>query len=345
MRAHGQELAEVTAQDAKKHRRGVEGDVMNTARTTSCGLLVIFLLSSVVAWAETPSEQIRVSLDNSIDEVVRVRTAGRGEFQGRLVSVNDERIEIEDGEGQILSISTAQITAVVVMDQTRSPDTYFQDAAANKLVLMPVGFGMEPGELHVADQELVVVSMSYGVSRHFSVWGALSIPGVLLNARFSGNLGEAIGVSAGSFAGVVFLELGAAVALPYVIASFGSPHQNFTIGVGVPFYTSSVVSYEQMFAGGALALGGKIVLSRTASLVTENWIVVGTYRAAGAWGAPAGVFVPSLSFRIAGSRFSWDLGITMPLLYADSGEGYRLEWVTGGQPIPLPLLGFTYRIQ
>jgi hypothetical protein len=43
------------------------------------------------------------------------------------------------------------------------------------LLVALLAASVEPGELHVADQELVVVSMSYGVSRHFSVWGALSI--------------------------------------------------------------------------------------------------------------------------------------------------------------------------
>lgn len=313
-------------------------------RAAFTGLLVVLAASCVVAWGESPDVQVRAVLDGAIGQVVRVRTAGRGEFQGRLVSVNDERVEVENGEGQILAVSTSQVTEVLVIDQQKSPDTYFQDAAANKLVLMPIGFGMEPGEFHVANQELVVVSMSYGVSRHFSVWGALSIPGMLLNARFSGNLGDRIGVSAGSFAGIVFLDLGSAVALPYVIASFGSPHQNFTVGVGAPFYTSSVFTYDRMYLGGAVALGGKIVLSRTASLVTENWIVVGSAESAGAWGAAAGVFVPSVSFRIASSRFSWDLGVTMPFLCADRGAGYRLSWLVG-QPIPFPLLGLTYRIR
>jgi hypothetical protein len=314
------------------------------AKTVLRSLLVWLLAASAVAWGETPITEIRATLDSSIGEVVRVRTAGRGEFQGRLVAVSDERIEMENGEGQILTVSTPQITEVTVIDQKKSPDTYFQDAAKNTLVLMPIGFGMEPGEFHVTDQELVVVSMSYGVSRHFSVWGALSIPGLLLNARFSGNLGDRIGISAGSFAGIVFLKLGAAVALPYVVASFGSPQQNFSIGVGAPFYTSSVISYDQMFIGGAVALGGKVVLSRTAALVTENWVVLGTGDATGGWSAVTGVFVPSLSFRIAGSRFSWDLGVTMPFMLADRGAGYRLYWVFA-QPIPLPLLGLTYRIR
>jgi len=320
-------------------------------------MLFRFILAALIlglclinAWAQDPVEEVRRNLASSLDQVVRLRTVGGGEFQGKLVSLSGERVEIQNGEGQILIIAVDQIAEVLVIDPNKSRDIYFQDAAANKLLLMPVGFGMNPGEVHVADQEIVVVSASYGFSKHFSLWAALSIPGALLNARFSTEIAPTVGFSAGSFVGVVFVDFGAAIVLPYLIASFGSPDQNFTIGVGAPFYTSSILDLESIVTGGVVALGGKIVLSRTASLVTENWIVVLTERLHNDWYRPGVYVIPAVAFRIAGSRFSWDVGVTMPFMAVSHSLGstenddYRVDWLMGAA-IPIPILGFTYRIR
>jgi hypothetical protein len=284
---------------------------------------------------------VRQDLEAALGKVVRIQTAGRGEFQGELLSVGPERVEIQNAEGLILILAASEITRVLVIEPSRSAETYYQDAAANKLFFMPVGFGMEPGELHIANQEVLAVSVSYGVSELFSLWGAVSIPGLMCNARFSFAPHPKVGLSLGSFAGVVFIEP-ALVGLPYVITSFGTRNQNFTLGAGALVYY--ITGDESLLVGGVCALGGKIVISQTASLITENWIALCTTRRDDRWTDELwGVFFPSLAFRIAASRFSWDIGITLPLALNQNG-GTTLDWLAG-DPIPFPLLGFTYRIR
>jgi len=292
---------------------------------------------------------VRHTLQQSLGEIVRIRTTGGGEFQGKLLAVEAERIEIQDSEGLVLQIVASEITEVLTIDPAAKAETYYQDAAANKLILMPVGFGMEPGALHIADQEIVMVSMSYGVSRAFSLWGAVSIPGLLLNARFSFEPREKIGLSLGSFAGLVFFQP-VFIALPYGIASFGSLNRNFTIGLGgalVYGWESGVPDSDYYLLGGTTAIGGRIVLSQTTSIVTENWIVVGTMKESGRWwGHLWSGYFPALAFRVAGSRFSWDVGVIMPFSveYDDDSNKYAFEWFLEA-PIPIPILGFTYRIK
>ncbi|MBA7662831.1 hypothetical protein ES703_70864 [subsurface metagenome] len=195
------------------------------------GRLPMAAQSSSTSIPSDTSLVVRRTLEHSVGEIVRIRTAGRGEFQGKLLSVGSERIEIQNAEGLVLQITAAEITEVFVIDPTKKVDTYYLDAAANKLILMPVGFGMDPGEMHIADQEIVMVSVSYGISKAFSLWGAISVPGLLLNARFSFEPHEKVGLSLGSFAGLVFFEP-IFIALPYGIASFGTLNKNFTIGMG-----------------------------------------------------------------------------------------------------------------
>lgn len=334
-------------------------------------VILVTCLVLTNGWSQDSPQEIRQALEHSIGEVVRVRTEGRGEFQGNLLSVGEERIEIQNHEGLVMEVVLGEVTDVLVIDPMAGRDTYFQDAAANKLILMPVGFGMDPGEFHIADQELIIVSASYGFSEHFSMWGALSIPGALVNARLSTTVRNTIGLSTGSFFGVIFLEWGHFIALPYVIGSFGSVNENFTIGVGAPVYLD--IAYElpvagnievltnHAYTGGIVALGGKKILSETASIVTENWIGVITEYWNGGWTWPVFAAIPSVAFRIAGSRFSWDIGVAMAMAYSrnpvdnsdevEAGaalertyEPYRFNWLTD-VPIPIPLLSFTYRIR
>ncbi len=338
----------------------------------SAAVILLTCLVLTTGWSQDSPQEIRQLLKHSIGEVVRVRTEGRGEFQGNLLSVGEERIEIQNHEGLVMEVVLDEVTEVLVIDPTAGRGTYFQDAAANKLILMPVGFGMDPGEFHIADQELIIVSASYGFSEHFSMWGALSIPGALFNARLSTSIGDTVGLSAGSFLGVIFLEWGHALAMPYVIGSFGSVNQNFTIGAAAPFYID--IAHEIPVAGGGevlttygvtggvMAIGGKIVLSQTASIVTENWIAVLTEYWNGAWRSPMIFAIPTVAFRIAGSRFSCDVGIGMGMYYMRSSEDtpweeveagadyvktwgdYEFDWITD-VPIPIPILSVTYRIR
>ncbi len=322
---------------------------MNNKRLPVFFILLLIILFSVPFVSANDSGTFTQTLKELTGQVVRIRTRGGGEFQGVLLSTGPERIELQNAEGQILQIAVPEITEALLID------TYYQDAAANKLLLMPLGFGMDRGEFHIADQELIIVSSSYGISEHFSLWGAISIPGVLLNARFSFEPRKKTGISLGSFVGTLFIPP-SFIAMPYGIISFGSLNNNFTIGLGAPFIYSKEQGdeyeseSEYMVFGGVSAIGGKIVISQTASFITENWIILarGYDRIAGLWWDTVMWFFPTVAFRIAGSRFSWDIGITLPVFleYSEETDGYRFLWpFVDNVPIPIPILGFTYRIR
>lgn len=316
--------------------------------------IVLVTLAVGTSTAQTVSP---ATLRESVGEVVRLRTAGGGEFQGTLLEVAPDRVELRDGEGLILEIATSEIVDVVVIDATRPKDTYYQDAAANKLIVMPTAFPMERGELHIANLEIVSVNVSYGLTRNLSLWGGLSIPGLLVNVRGSVAPSDRLGLSVGGL--VVSLFIGDAhLFLPYAIASFGSENQNFTLGAGVPLLLETYQG--DLTTSGAAVFAGKWVISQSASLITENWIVGSPQTQTVASGdTHRGVFIsafPALAFRIAGSRFSWDVGVTMPFVvepyyrYVENSDpaeylydGYQFSWLME-DPIPLPILQLTYRI-
>ena len=321
-------------------------------RLSACVLALFVMLPISAPAQETPDSMDRAetlyrSLESSVGEIVRIRTAGRGEFQGRLLSVGPERVELQSGEGLVLQVVTAEIVGVIVIDEGADAGAYYQDAASNKLIVIPVGFGMEPGEFHIANQELILVTASYGFSERFSLWGGLSIPGAVFNARWSFHPAETVGLSTGAFAGALFIDSGV-ILIPYGIATFGTSDQNFTIALGVPYFNESIADFSNFTLGGAAVVGGKIILSQTASIITENWILVLTEYLNGTFQKPDIYIAPSVAFRIAGSRFSWDLGITVPMWitnYYAYGDDYYGGYSFDILEFPIPILGFTYRIR
>ncbi len=291
-----------------------------------CVYMSLVILTPLAAQNSVSAED--VFFDDNLGKVIRMKTLGKGEFQGALYRITDEVIELVDGEGQIIQILRSEIIDVVVMDPEMKKSAYYQDAAANRLIVMPTGFGMDAGEFHVAIQEIVAVTASYGVSENFSLWGGISIPGGVLNARYSLELGDFGALSVGTFAGFLWGWLGSAIYMPYGILSIGSEVQNVTVGVAALGTLDSPYSH-----GICVPIAGKLVISRSAALITENWFVITKNEYLGYpfnFGGYSMMVFPSAVFRIAGSRSSWDIGVTLPIgLYSF---------------IPIPLLSFTYRI-
>lgn len=301
-------------------------------------LLCVFMASGVAGQdaGVIPDEE---TLAGMAGQLVLARTKGGGDFQGILFGVLGDRLEILDGEGRIVPVAREALESVEPLDGERDPAEYFQDSASNRLILMPTGFGMEKGEFHVAAQEILIITTSYGISPRLSAWGGISIPGALVNLRYSTPIGGRAGLSLGSFLGASWLDP-AGVLLPYVIGSFGHPNRNLTLGLGVPFAWGLGKTFRPVGLVGAI--GGKIIVSASASIVTENWIV-GVIDG-WTWSELNVLLVPAAVFRIAGSRLSWDIGAVVPLSVVMRDGGVALEGLVGGSVIPIPLLSVTYRI-
>ncbi|MBT3275045.1 MAG: hypothetical protein HN368_17960, partial [Spirochaetales bacterium] len=240
---------------------------MNKKKYNSITIIFVYLFVVVlVPVAAQNTQPDDVFFNENLGKVIRLETIGKGEFQGMLYHITHDLISMVDDEGQVIQILRTQITNVIVIDPESERSAYYQDAAANRLIIMPTAFGMDAGEFHIAVQEIVAVSASYGVSSNFSIWGGISIPGAVLNARYSMELGEFGALSLGTFAGFEWLFDGGAVFLPYAILSIGSEVENITIGMAAAATTNS-----PYFHGIIIPVAGKLVLSPSASIITENW--------------------------------------------------------------------------
>jgi hypothetical protein len=303
-------------------------------------LLTPGLGSIVLAQASSSIDQ--PELDALKGESVRIETVGGGNFQGTLFTISEDRIEILVSDGQILQISRDAIKKITKIASGAGERAFYQDSASNRLIVMPTAFAMASGEFHISDQEIAVVTSSYGLTENITLWGGISVPGALVSARFSSTFGDSFGISAGSFAGIQWIGPStgplSGLLIPYALSSWGESNNNITVGAGVPF--SFGFSGVRNPIGVVGTIGGKSVLTSTTALVTENWVIWGR-RDGIRWDPiPLSAF-PAIVFRIADSRFSWDIGAVLPLSMDSSG----IRGIGGGAFIPLPLVSLTYRIQ
>ena len=312
-------------------------------------LLVFLIFPITVVLAET--ESLKPDLGELIGKPVQIETTGRGNFQGMLLSVLEDRVEIEGSDGEIIQISRSAIENYTEITPGKKGRAYYQDSASNRLLFAPTSFAMEPGEFHIADQELAVVTASYGLNKNISFWGGISPIGALFSGRFIATLSESFAMSAGTFIGLEWIGAGggpvSGLMMPYGLFSAGKSNNNFTAGGAAVFLFNSSTGFETIAA--VAVLGGKIVLTSTTALVTENWIIWGKGYfpefLESRWKPWPILICPALAFRIAGSRFSWDIGAVMPLSTVDEDGTAKLGGVFGDAWIPLPWLSVTYRIR
>ena len=340
-------------------------------------LLMLLVIEIPLPAVETESSDLD-ALADYIYSPIRIKTVQRGNFQGILRDVDEQWVEIIARDGQILFIDRPSIESYTIFDPVLEKNAFFQDSASNRLIVMPTAFPMETGEFHVANQEIAAFSMSYGLNDSVSFWSGISIPGLLLNARYSTALSSEFAVSFGSFAGFSWfadsLDSIPAVVIPYGIASWGEENNNFTIGAGPIF----LFNQEWDMPGFVLVAGGKKVLTSTTSLVFENWISWGLREDFHPmnpipytedddddpssslydkkWSAVPVMIFPAVCFRIANERLSWDIGIVVPLTisntdyireddthYWENGD-FEINGIADDFIIPIPLISVTYRI-
>ena len=303
----------------------------------SAVVLAFAALLAAASWAQAGGDADRYA--ELVGKLIELRTAGGGHFRGILFSAVGDRVEIASPEGVITGIARDSIASLEPIDPARDPAEYFQDSAANRLILMPTGFAMDPGEFHVAAQEIVAITASYGITAHVSTWAGVSFPGAVLNLRWSASLGSRKALSLGALGGYSWLA-DAGLALPYAILSFGHENRNLTLGAGLP--VAWWIDRPLHPAGLVGTVAGKIIVSPTTSIVTENWIVAVSDD--WSWSRLEGYAFPAAVFRIAGDRFSWDIGAAVPLIVGREGGAF-VEGLADGTVIPIPILSVTYRIE
>lgn len=316
---------------------------MDKKPKTGFRLLAFLLAVSIsVPWLAADPAPAFVTAPELIGKPVRIQTRGGGVFQGTLFSATDERLEVIEADGLIVAVHVSAISSVSELSMERGPRSLYQDSASNRLMFVPTGFAMAPGELHITDTELAFVTASYGLGNHASLWAGISPLGAIASIRGILDFGDSVSASAGLFAGIEWQGmLGSQVGglfLPYLLVSWGEPENNLTLGGSWALSATASGGLDSLAA--VAVIGGKRVLTATTALVSENWMIWTEEISNGNWDAIPAIGVFGLAIRIAGNRLSWDIGALIPLDFTDGIGG-----IGDGPVVPLPWLSLTYRIR
>ena len=197
---------------------------------------------------------------------------------------------------------------------------------AHKNIVGSTGYGLKKGDFFFQNYLLGFNQFAYGVTDKFSIGGALELfslgaeieeekyytPGFAISPRFSIPVNpNKVNLSIGGLIAEIpdtdnFLDIG----VLFGQITVGSPDRNFSFGFGFGFAEGEFVSEP------AITIAGNWRLSKSISLMTENWI----------FPALDGGFY-TLGVRWLRKRLSWDFAI---VTVASEEEGENK-----GRPVPV----------
>lgn len=288
-------------------------------------LMALSLLAgSAVAAEEKPGE-------------VTVRLKDGNEVVGRIVSEDDQTVELATASGASVTLPRATIVSM------RPTGGGVPDPNDSRLVFGPSGRPMRKGEGSFSDYYILFPGVSFGLTDNVTLMGGISaVPGigldeqlyfgaVKLGKRFSDTRAASVGYFYAK-AGVEEVENGAGIG--FAVLTLGRPERSLSAGFGLAHGGEDV----QPIIMGA----GEVRVSRRVFLIGESWVFPN---------ADLGLNEQpfALAFRFCGDRLSVDAGAVLVAELIE--EGFPIPWLSfsynfgaagggggRGSRAPLPML-------
>jgi hypothetical protein len=217
-----------------------------------------------------------------------------------------------------------------VVDEARCPSPQ-----RTRYLLAPSAMMLRQGEGQFSQEELLISSLSYGLTDHLTLQVGSVLPAWLLGPLgFNGMAGLKVGGSLtqrlhlATSAHVVYsrgINSGRPVGLVLGTVTYGTPEAQLSLGVGKPL----VLDEDDRFFNPHLmtSLSANVRVSKRFALVTENWLVP-TWFGRDDDAISKLPMINSLALRILGPEWSVDVGaIRAP-----------------GVSFPIPWLDFSYAL-
>ena len=212
-----------------------------------------------------------------------------------------------------------------------TPAGWPRDPNRSRYLYSPSAYSLGAGHGYVSEKELVLTEAAFGITDFWDVQAGTSLITLLIPDGQFAVVGTKLSFKANNW-----LHLGAgaqalftsevALALPFATATIGSEDKHLSVSAGG--LLSSFNGTTQTANGVLITVSGNWRLGPKASLVSENWFLVGNEI------SPTGealYVVPSFAVRLFGPSFATDLGV-VPIFLPDSGVPL----------LPVPWVGFTW---
>jgi hypothetical protein len=295
-------------------------------------LALVLCCVSLVAQAEAPPAPENVEATSLEEgELVCVTLVDGQVLRGTLVKHEAEWLHLSvAGAGEVVLAreSVRSLERESSAEAGADGELWFQDRSRTRYLYAPSAFMLKQGEGYFSQTELLVSSVTYGLTDYLTLRAGSVVPALFLpegeGVNFIGGLkvGGALSEQLHLAAGAEMLVLpgletgGGAIGLLFGSVTYGTPELHATLSVGRP-----VVVGEGDLDDLPLVIvpSGAWRMSRRLALVSENWVLPFQ-------GEEKFSLVNALALRFLGEQWSADVG----LIHDPEA------------PVPVPWLDFTY---
>ncbi len=264
---------------------------------------------------------VSISKNNIVfNNLVSIETSDGNEFLGEIISENDQSVVLKTRKLGKITIAKSDIKTrkKVEPQQIKDGKLWFTNPQSTRYFWMPNGYGLKKGEGYYQNIWVLWNQVSYGITDYFSVGGGIvplflfagSPTPIFATAKFSVPVVKnKVNIAGGAIAGTILGEDGMGFGILYGLSTFGSPDNNFSIGMGYGF------TGEEWAAAPTFNLSGMLRIGSRAYLLTENYY----FPAEG-----EDYFITSLGGRWIIKKAALDFGLFLPL---NVGEFIAFPWL------------------
>lgn len=248
--------------------------------------LVLGVVAMLIGIAGTTHAQNNFrNFEFESDKTYVVELLDGTELTGTYVGRTDSVLIMSTPSLPRIEILFAQIKSIKLVEESslRGQQYWYPNPNATRYFFAPSGFNLKKGEGYYQNSYLILNSVNYGLSDHFSVGGSLEListfgslaegsfdPIVLITPKFAYPVGKDLQLGAG----MLFISLPnfdddprVAAGIAYAITTYGDIEHNATLGLGWGFAEGNWAKNP------VVTLNGMTRVRRNLSLVTENWFV------------------------------------------------------------------------
>lgn len=253
-------------------------------------------------------------------------------MRGRITEERRDTVVLKLRSGDLVEVRRASIAKVEEEEAAAGggDDPWFIDPNRTRYLYAPSAMMLRPGECYFSQKELILSSISCGVTPNVSVllgtvlpaWFFTPFTGSGMNAIAALKVGMPVGdllhLAAG-FESLILPRPGGVVVGGFAFASatVGNPNAHATLSMGRPF--SFLPASSSSGLGDLLVVAsGDLRLTPGFSLVTENWFMPSF---SSSWGL---LSVNALAARFIGLHWTVDFGVVSPSL---SIPWYFVPWL------------------
>lgn len=262
--------------------------------------LAAFLLLTTFGVLSQKNDPRTVPLDST--KTYQLELIDGTEFIGNILSRDSTQLVLSTSSIPRIQLNLASIKKLKVIENevvfngsTAQPNPHY-----TRYFFAPSAFNLKKGEGYYQNTYLVLNSVNYGFTDHFSMGVSIEListfgtigtkwtPIYLITPKFGFEVAKNLNVGLGALIAGAGTEGG--FQLGYGLITYGTTENNVTLGVSAGFADGEYMRDPP------ITLGGMFRMGRRTSFVTENWIV------------PSFGSLYSYGVRFFGSKIAVDLG-------------------------------------